>query len=219
MDARTSMAPSYSGPIPAEAANREPHAHGRAAAPPVALERGLSRRALQRACSFIEQRLGERLSLQEIADAACVSRFHFARMFRLSTGRSPIEYLFHRRIERARHLLLEGDRLIGEVAAELGFSDQSHFSRHFRRATGLSPSAYLRQRDDRFDDPSRLTFPNRLEWRAAAHPQPAQFNQWAPGSFHAQSHDQATGSTPVLSTCTVSPDAGLSVRFSMAAAG
>ena len=53
--------------------------------------RGLSRRALNRACSFIAENLGERFTLDDLAREAGVSRFHFARLFRVSTGDSPIE--------------------------------------------------------------------------------------------------------------------------------
>ena len=48
------------------------------------------------------------------------------------------------RIKRAKEMLLQGDRMICEIAMALGFFDQSHFSRTFRRITGVSPREYVR---------------------------------------------------------------------------
>jgi transcriptional regulator GlxA family with amidase domain len=106
--------------------------------------RGLSRRALNRACSFIADNLGERFTLDDVAKQAGVSRFHFARLFRVSTGDSPMAYLLKSRIERAKQMLLQEDRPVCEIAAALGFCDQSHLTRTFRRLTGLTPREFAR---------------------------------------------------------------------------
>ncbi len=108
-----------------------------------AVPRGLSRRALIRACSYMENNIGERFTLSDLASAAGVSRFHFARLFRVSTSQSPMRYLLRLRIERAIEMLERNDHKICEVAAILGFSDQSHFSRTFRPITGVSPKMFL----------------------------------------------------------------------------
>lgn len=105
---------------------------------------GLSPRALQRALTFMDANIGKRLTLSAIAGSAAVSRFHFARLFRVTTGHSPMEFLVRTRIDRSKHLLVRGEISICEVAAELGFCDQSHFTRTFRRLTGMSPREYVR---------------------------------------------------------------------------
>lgn len=107
--------------------------------------RGLSRRALTRACSYIAENLGERFTLDDLARQAGVSRFHFARLFRVSTGDSPMAYLLKSRIERAKQMLLQDERPVCEVAAALGFCDQSHLTRTFRRLTGVTPREFARQ--------------------------------------------------------------------------
>jgi AraC family transcriptional regulator len=107
--------------------------------------RGLSRRALNRACSFIAENLGERFTLDDLARQAGVSRFHFARLFRVSTGDSPMAYLLKSRIERAKQMLLQDERPVCEIAAVLGFCDQSHLTRTFRRLTGLTPREFARR--------------------------------------------------------------------------
>lgn len=104
---------------------------------------GLNLRARHRVDEFIERHLVERFTLTDMAEAACMSRFHFSRMFRLTFGISPMEYVLHRRIERAKPMLLDQRRSIAEVAATLGFCDQSHFSRSFRRVTGYAPRQFI----------------------------------------------------------------------------
>ncbi|GAC1627214.1 MAG: hypothetical protein NVS9B10_15940 [Nevskia sp.] len=108
-------------------------------------ESGLGRKALYRALIFMESNLGQKIRLEDIAMAACVSQFHFARQFRVCTGYSPMEYLFRIRIERSKRLLAESELPLGAIALELGFCDQSHFTRHFRRLVGSTPKRYARR--------------------------------------------------------------------------
>jgi AraC-like DNA-binding protein len=112
-----------------------------------AQRRGLNPRAMARVMAHIEENAGENLTLGALADVACVSRFHFARMFRLSTGYSPMAYVLRLRIERARLRLAQGHEKLSDLAAELGFCDQSHFTRLFRRMTGFTPREYTRRLD------------------------------------------------------------------------
>jgi AraC-like DNA-binding protein len=109
--------------------------------------RGLSPRSMVRVVAHIEENLGESLTLGTLAGVACVSPFHFARMFRLSTGYSPMAYVLRRRVERARLQLTQGCRRVADLAAELGFCDQSHFTRIFRRTTGFTPREYARRHE------------------------------------------------------------------------
>jgi AraC-like DNA-binding protein len=105
---------------------------------------GLAGGALRRVRAYIEDHIGERISLDELARQAGVSRFHFARQFRLSTGESPMGYLRQVRIERSKSILQDRETTIAEVAARLGFSDQSHFTRIFGRLVGVSPGSFAR---------------------------------------------------------------------------
>jgi transcriptional regulator GlxA family with amidase domain len=92
----------------------------------------------------MERHIGDNVSLDDIARAACVSRSHFTRLFRVSMGASPMYHLLRMRIERAKTLLAQNDQSICSIALSLGFFDQSHFSRTFRRMTGMSPSEFAR---------------------------------------------------------------------------
>ena len=108
---------------------------------------GLPGGALRRVRTYIDEHIGERIYLSELARQAGVSRFHFARQFRLSTGESPMEYLRRVRIDRSKRILETRRTTIAEVAAGLGFSDQSHFTRTFGRLVGVSPASFARSVD------------------------------------------------------------------------
>ncbi len=99
--------------------------------------------ALQRALRYVDEHLSQPLRVTDLADAACVSRFHLVRLFRSGTGASPLRYVRRRRIERARQLLPVAQLPMSCLAQQLGFFDQSHFVRSFRAETGCSPGQYL----------------------------------------------------------------------------
>ena len=106
---------------------------------------GLAEIRLTRVLAFIEENLGEPPRLAELAELANVSRFHFARLFRHSTGLSPMAYIERARLQRAKDLIRSGPLSLTEIAALLGFADQSHFTRRFRLQFGYTPSAFARE--------------------------------------------------------------------------
>lgn len=105
---------------------------------------GLVDRRLRRALEFMHDNCGRELTLAEIAAAAYLSEFHFARLFKKVIGAPPHAYLASLRIERARRLLAETDLAITEIGARVGYASQSHFTKIFRAATGLTPQAFRR---------------------------------------------------------------------------
>ena len=105
----------------------------------------LSSRALRQALDYIQEHLGEDLSLVSIATAAECSPFHFARAFKAAVGLSPHGFVTRSRIEEAKRRLRDGDMTIGSIGADCGFRNPGHFARIFRRFTGWSPRSY-RQR-------------------------------------------------------------------------
>ena len=117
------------------------HLAGRLTRTEPVLRGGLSPAALRRVRERVEAGLEEALTIEDLAAAAGLSPFHFARMFKRATGESPHAYVLRRRIERAR-ALLEGDLPIAEVALACGFGSQSHLTARFRAATGLTPGRY-----------------------------------------------------------------------------
>lgn len=102
----------------------------------------LDAKRLQRVLDFIEARLAGDISLDDLAAEACLSPFHFARLFRDSTGLSPHRYVTDRRIQAAREKLSFNHSSQVEIALDCGFGSQANFIRVFRKATGLTPGQY-----------------------------------------------------------------------------
>lgn len=103
---------------------------------------GLVDRRLRRSIELMHDNYARDLPLGEIAAAAYLSEYHFARLFKRITGQTPHAYLAGLRVEHACRLLAETDLSIAEVADRVGYQSASHFGKVFRTATGLTPTAY-----------------------------------------------------------------------------
>ena len=86
------------------------------------------------------------VGLDELAASCELSRSHFARAFKVTTGSSPFRWLLARRIERAKNLLLNSGLPVDQVAEQCGFVDQSHFTRTFVKVTNATPARWRRLR-------------------------------------------------------------------------
>jgi AraC family transcriptional regulator len=100
----------------------------------------LPARRLREVLEYIEAHLDQNLTLAELATVAGFSVSHFKPLFKQAVGVPVHRYVVERRVERARGLVLEGERSMAEIAAETGFTHQSHMARCMRRVLGLSPS-------------------------------------------------------------------------------
>ena len=98
--------------------------------------------AIASAVRYIEASYAEALTVDGMARAAKMSRFHFSRRFRDETGRSPYRYLVDVRLERAAELLRRGRCGVTETSLTVGFSDPSRFARMFRTRFGASPARF-----------------------------------------------------------------------------
>lgn len=90
----------------------------------------------------LEEHFADPVSMAAMAKLAGLSPTHFNRRFRQIFGMAPSRFLHALRVEKARQLLVETRRSVGEVAVETGYHDQSHFTRHFRKLTGMAPGKY-----------------------------------------------------------------------------
>lgn len=93
---------------------------------------------------YIEEHFAEPLTVDDLAQRACLSRSQFNRVFRAVTGDTPIHHLIRRRVEEAARLLRDPGATVSEVAFRVGFTNFSHFSRTFRHHWGCSPTAARR---------------------------------------------------------------------------
>jgi AraC family transcriptional regulator len=103
---------------------------------------GLGPMRERRLLAYINENLGESLSLNDLAQVAQVSPNYLISLFRQSMGLTPHQYLLQQRVARAKHLLAGSPRSFSEIAAACGFQDGSQFSTVFRKYTGNTPTAY-----------------------------------------------------------------------------
>lgn len=96
----------------------------------------------QKAKRYMIQNMGSGVLISAVAQACHLSRSHFTRAFRNTTGSSPRDWIGRARLIRAANLLVQTDLAISEVALECGFADQSHLTRAFAKTFGTSPGKW-----------------------------------------------------------------------------
>lgn len=106
---------------------------------------------INRAVNFAHLNCSHDIRLDELAEVACLSKFHFSRRFAATLGETPIQFLHRLRLERsARQLVYMSGRQITEVALSCGFSSSQVFSRAFQRHFNCSPSQFRTDNQGRF---------------------------------------------------------------------
>lgn len=106
---------------------------------------GLSPSVLRRAIERLRSDNDMDMSLATLASDAGLSRFHFCRAFKESTGLSPHNWLRHYRLEQAMNMLRDPHNSVAMVAASLGYASQTAFAAAFRKLTGEAPSEWRRR--------------------------------------------------------------------------
>lgn len=103
---------------------------------------------LSRAMDVLRSGFCGEISLDQLAAEACLSKYHFLRLFRSAFGFSPFQYIQHLRIEKARTLLAGSPISITDLAEQLGFDNSQSFSRLFFQRTGVYPTQYRAHRGE-----------------------------------------------------------------------
>lgn len=101
-------------------------------------------RTAERAIRMMHDRLGEPVTVDDMARAAMFSKFHFTRMFQRATGVSPARFLSTLRLERAKQLLTSTSLTVVDISILVGYNSVGTFSSRFSRSVGLSPTDYRR---------------------------------------------------------------------------
>jgi len=109
---------------------------------PIEVVGGLPPRRLHRVFSHIRENIARDLSVTELAQVVGMSQYYFSKLFKMSTGTTPHQYVMRQRVERAQELLRETQTALAQVATLVGFETQSHFTSVFRRLVGATPKHY-----------------------------------------------------------------------------
>jgi AraC-like DNA-binding protein len=106
---------------------------------------------LRRVIEHIQQNLDKDLRLAELAAVVYMSPYHFARLFKCSTGLPPHRFVVRQRIARASAFLATREPFIAQISQMVGFRAPSHFTTVFRRVTGITQRGYRTEclREDR----------------------------------------------------------------------
>ena len=97
---------------------------------------------LCRSIDFIQKNLAKPIYLEELAGAACLSKYHFCRLFRQRLGVRPMKFIALVRICEAETLLLRTNLTVSAVARRVGFNGLDDFSRQFKGIVGMTPTAF-----------------------------------------------------------------------------
>lgn len=93
---------------------------------------------------YIHKHYAEDITLAELSEKLYISRNHLSIIFKNMTGETFNNYLTRVRIEKARELLLERNRLVYEVAEQVGYKNVPYFSTLFKKITGMSPTDLIK---------------------------------------------------------------------------
>jgi AraC family transcriptional regulator len=103
---------------------------------------GLAPHKLTRVKAYIKEHLAEGITVRQVAAAIGMSPYHFSRMFKQATGRSPYLHITMQRVERAKDLLRNTNQPLVDVAASVGFQTQGHFTHVFHKFAGVTPRIF-----------------------------------------------------------------------------
>jgi AraC family transcriptional regulator len=113
-----------------------------AAVKPTEFRGGLPISQLRKVQDYITEHLTEDVSVEFLAGLVGLSPFHFSRVFKQTTGMSPLQFVTRERITRAQQLIRETSRSLIEIALGVGYTSPSHFAQVFRRVVGVTPSEF-----------------------------------------------------------------------------
>lgn len=106
---------------------------------------GLATWQARRVDDYIRANLSVNLRIDDAAQQAQLSSSYFSRAFKLTFGQTFSQYVIHRRVEHAKHLLASTNLQIAEISLDCGLADQPHLTRLFKRLVGSPPNAWRRR--------------------------------------------------------------------------
>lgn len=91
---------------------------------------------------YVNQNVAKSITIEELADKACLTKSYLIRVFRQNLGITPLQYVIRKKIQYSQTLLLESDMTIQQVATTIGIPDVSYFIRLFKKNLGFTPQEY-----------------------------------------------------------------------------
>lgn len=104
----------------------------------------LHEKALEQTVTHIVDHYNREVNLDELSRIACLSVYHFSRLFKERFGLSPHQFQIRRRIEKAKEYMLYSSRSLTSIAEEVGYGSVYAFSKAFKQAEGVSPRQFIR---------------------------------------------------------------------------
>ncbi|MBN2779075.1 MAG: AraC family transcriptional regulator [Bacteroidales bacterium] len=137
------------------------------------------RKRINKAFDYIENNISKQISIEELADVANFSKYHFHRIFASYTGEPPAQFINRLRLEKAAMMLvMNKNDNISDIAEKTGFTDLSIFSRNFKNYFGISAGEYRKSKNSnisqmlsknrQIEDTAQMYFcqsTNTLKWR------------------------------------------------------
>lgn len=113
---------------------------------------GIPPRRLARVVEHIRNNLDKSLAVSALSRVAGMSQSHFSKLFKLSTGLAPHQFILQERINRSKELLRQGGTKIVDIALEVGFQNQAHFTTVFGNRIGMTPRQFQRSSGREFGE-------------------------------------------------------------------
>lgn len=100
---------------------------------------------LAQVLAYIEEHIEQNVTIDELAEVACMHPNYFIRIFKQQMGVPPLQYITRKKMNQAKELLLTSTCSISEIADQLGFHDMFYFSKQFKKNIGTTPTAFRKQ--------------------------------------------------------------------------
>lgn len=121
-------------------------------------------RQFDKVIDYIGKHLDEKLSLEQLSEIACFSKYHFHRLFKVYTGLSLSQYIRWLRLKRAAYqLMMDREKSIIEIAIDAGFESHEAFTRAFKQVCGVTPKDFKRAQDGSVWEKPAYCMPKRGE--------------------------------------------------------
>ena len=102
------------------------------------------KKRIDKGIQFIEENINSVIEIKDLADAACMSEYHFIRIFNEFCGCTPYQYIIKKRIAMAKTLIRHNVHSVHEISQACGYESVQTFRKCFKRETGYSPRAFYK---------------------------------------------------------------------------